>query len=163
MIDKSISHTAPKFKVNSLLVVGIQPIRKRERAWWPRGRNSTTGTILSLFNSHIPKFQVWVKVIHSYLNTFILLYFNWSNLHMSINHIIWSIYIICFNMGCLIDYMDHKIWTLCEKKHFRSLIFINLGLGDWGDTETILRDLTVLPFFCLCHGKIFKLLTRPQW
>ena len=116
LIDKSISHTAPKFKVNSLLVVGIQPIRKRERAWWPRGRNSTTGTILSLFNSHIPKFQVWVKMIHSYLNTFILLYFNWSNLHMSINHIIWSIYIICFNMGCLIDYMGHKIWTFCEKE-----------------------------------------------
>ena len=37
LIDKSISHAAPKFKVNSLLVVGIQPIRKRERKPGDRG------------------------------------------------------------------------------------------------------------------------------
>ena len=72
---------------------------------------------------------------------------------MSINHRIWSIFEAIWGVSQTTWAIKYELFV--KKKPFRSLIFINLRLGDWGATETILRDLTVLPFFCLCHGKTF--------
>ena len=66
-------------------------------------------------------------MIHSYLNTFILLYFNWSNLHMSINHMIWSIFEAIWGVSQTTWAIKYELFV--KKKPFRSLIFINLRFG----------------------------------
>ena len=129
-------------------------------AWWPRDGIDDNHTV----NSYIPKFQVEVKMIlfiHNLNNSkFILPYFNWPGhiyIHMSINHVYlkWCRVSTRHCMGWSHDFMNFFVKkTLQKPSSLNFKIFVILrGLGYWWATETIPRDLTVLPFLCLRHGK----------